>query len=122
MTKTQTTEVIPRGKPKSGRVWKNPKQRFSSIIKTKGIKSSLEKRKALREELNRAKEASRAIMAEQQREKELKKERRRQNLKRQEENRKKSEVVQVITNTTKIKRMRKKQLRYIEKRDTNQQV
>lgn len=120
MSKKETTEVIPRGKPKSGRIWKNPKQRFSSIIKSKGIKSSLQKQKALKEDLNRAKEASRAIMAEKQKEKELKKERRRQNLKRQEENRKKSEVVQVITNTSKIKRMRKKQLRYIEKRDTTQ--
>lgn len=120
MAKKNITQVVPRGKPKSGRVWKTPKKRFSSIIKTKGIKSSLEKQKALKEELNRAKEASRAIKAEIEKEKELKKERRRQNLKRQEENKKKSEIVQVITNTSKIKRMKKKQLRYIEKRDTNQ--
>lgn len=120
MAKKGPSDTIPRGKPKSGRVWKNPKQRFSSIIKTKGIKTTLEKRKSLREELNRVKEASRAIMAEKQKEKELKKERRRQNLKRQEENRKKSEIVQVITNTSKIKRMKKKHLRYIEKRDITQ--
>lgn len=119
MSKKETSEAIPRGKPKSGRVWKNPRTRFSSIIKTKGIRSSFEKRKAVKEEMNRVREASKAIIAEKQKEKELKKERRRENLKRQEENRKKSEVVQVITNTSKIKRMKRKHLRQIEKRDTN---
>ncbi|RZC40954.1 hypothetical protein BDFB_004556, partial [Asbolus verrucosus] len=110
-------ETVPRGKPKSGRFWKNEKKKFSSIVKTRGIKTSFEKKQALREELKRTKEASRAIIAAKEEEKELKKQRRRDNLKRQEENRKKSEVVQVITNTSKIKKMKKKQLRYIEKRD-----
>ncbi|KAJ3648281.1 hypothetical protein Zmor_020095 [Zophobas morio] len=107
-----------RGKPKSGRFWKNEKKKFSSIIKTKGIRNSFEKKQALRKELQRVKEASRAVIAAKEEEKEQKKQRRRDNLKRQEENRKKSEIVQVITNTTKIKKMKKKQLRHIEKRDT----
>jgi rRNA-processing protein CGR1 len=111
-------EDIPRGKPKSGRFWKNEKKKFSSVIKTRGIRSSFEKKQALRQELKRIKEASRAALAEKDEQKEQKKQRRRDNLKRQEENRKKSEVVQVITNTKKIKNMKKKQLRYIEKRDT----
>jgi rRNA-processing protein CGR1 len=111
-------EDIPRGKPKSGRFWKNEKKKFSSVIKTRGIRSSFEKKQALRQELKRIKEASRAALADKEEQKEHKKQRRRDNLKRQEENRKKSEVVQVITNTKKIKNMKKKQLRYIEKRDT----
>nr|XP_022905853.1 coiled-coil domain-containing protein 86 [Onthophagus taurus] len=112
-------EDIPKGKPKSGRVWKSQKQRFSSIIKSKGLKNPMEKKETLRKELLRVKEASRAIKAAKEEEKEKKKERRRENLKRQEENRKKSEIVQVIKNTAKLKRMKKKQLRHIEKRDTN---
>ncbi|XP_043482265.1 coiled-coil domain-containing protein 86 [Leptopilina heterotoma] len=110
--------VIPRGKPKSGRVWKEPRKRFSSIVKTKGIRQSFEKKQKLREDLKHIKELSREKVAKMKEAKELKKERRRDNLKRAEENRKKSEIVQVITNTAKIKRMKKKQLRMIEKRDT----
>lgn len=109
---------IPRGKPKSGRTWKQQKTKFSSIIKTRGIRLSLSKKQKLREDLKRVKDISRAIKAQKQEEKEAKKQRRIENLQRAEENRKKSEIVQVITNTAKIKRMRKKQLRMIEKRDT----
>lgn len=115
-----STEAVPiqvRGKPQSGKFWKNKKEKFSSIVKTKGIRSSFEKKQALRQELKLIKEASRAIVEAKQEEKEQKKQKRRDNLKRQEENRKKSEVVQVITNTSKIKRMKKKHLRKIEKRD-----
>ncbi|XP_028036578.1 coiled-coil domain-containing protein 86 [Bombyx mandarina] len=111
-----------RGIPKSGRFWKSKKEKFSSINKTKGLKQDFSKKTALRLELKRTKELSKQAL-EQLKEKELsRKERRRQNLKKAEENRKKSEVVQVITNTTKLKRMRKKQLRFIEKRDTNKEV
>lgn len=71
--------------------------RFSSIIKTRGLRLSLAKKQKLREDLKRVKEISRAIKAEKQAQKEAKKERRRENLKRAEENRKKSEIVQVVS-------------------------
>jgi len=117
--KKSTIEMqVPMGKPKSGRVWKEPKKRFSSIVKTRGIRLSFEKKQKLREDLKRVKEQSRAIVAQRKEAKEAKKQRRIENLKRAEENRKKNEVVQVIRNTAKIKRMKKKQLRFIEKRDT----
>ncbi|KZC08028.1 PREDICTED: coiled-coil domain-containing protein 86 [Dufourea novaeangliae] len=111
-------EQIPKGKPKSGRIWKNQKQRFSSIVKTRGTRLSFEKKQKLRDDLKRVKEMSRAIKAQKEAEKEAKKQRRIVNLKRAEENRKKSEVVQVITNTAKLKKIKKKHLRTIEKRDT----
>ncbi|XP_063988175.1 coiled-coil domain-containing protein 86 [Diachasmimorpha longicaudata] len=114
----KTVGKLIKGKPKSGRVWKEPRQRFSSIIKTRGLRISHEKKQKLRDDLKRVKEQSRAIIEQKKAEKEAKKQRRIENLKRAEENRKKSEIVQVIKNTAKIKRMKKKQLRMIEKRDT----
>ncbi|KRT80894.1 hypothetical protein AMK59_6197, partial [Oryctes borbonicus] len=100
----EIVEIIPEGKPKSGRIWKSKRTKFSSTIKTRAIKSSFEKKKQLKEELARVKEASRQIVAKKQEEKEKKKERRRENLKRQQENQRKSEVVQVITNSAKLKK------------------
>ncbi|XP_072390332.1 coiled-coil domain-containing protein 86 [Diabrotica undecimpunctata] len=111
-------EAVPRGKPKSGRIWKSERKKFSSVIKTKGIKSSFERKEALRQKLKQVKELTNSLKAAKQEEKEKKKERRRANLKKQEENRLKSEVVQVITNTKKLKKTKKKHLRNIEKRDT----
>ncbi|CAK1541534.1 unnamed protein product [Leptosia nina] len=108
-----------RGIPKSGRFWKSKKERFNSIVKTKGIRLGFEKKKVLCSELQKTKELSRQIVAQAQEREQARKERRRENLKRAEENKKKSEIVQVITNTKKLKRMKKKQLRFIEKRDTN---
>ncbi|XP_068623771.1 coiled-coil domain-containing protein 86 [Battus philenor] len=119
--KNNSKEVI-RGKPKSGRFWKSTKERFSSVNKTKGLKADFQKKTALRLELKRTKDLSKSIL-EQIKEKEIqRRERRRENIKRAAENKQKSEIVQVITNTAKLKRMKKKQLRFIQKRDTNKTV
>lgn len=93
--------------------------RFSSLIKTPGLKlaSKFEKLLKRKQEVNRVRELTKSLKEAHKAKIEEKKERRRNNLKRQEENRLKSEVVQVIKDTAKIKRMRKKQLRNIEKRD-----
>ncbi|XP_023944038.2 coiled-coil domain-containing protein 86 [Bicyclus anynana] len=118
---TETKTITTRGKPKSGRFWKSQKERFSSIVKTKGIRPDFQRKTALRIELKRTKELSKQIQEQIKEKEQNRKERRRENLKRTEENKKKSEIVQVITNTAKLKRMKKKQLRFIEKRDTNKE-
>lgn len=79
--------------------------RFSSIIKTRGIRLSFEKKQKLREDLKRVKEMSRAIKEGRRAEKEAKKQRRRDNIKRAEENRKKSEIVQVVSNAYFFKKL-----------------
>lgn len=93
--------------------------RFSKIIKTKGIRPDYQKKEALRIELKRTKDISHQILDQIKEKEEARKQRRRENIKRAEENKRKSEIVQVITNTKKLKRMKKKQLRFIEKRDIN---
>ncbi|XP_032526864.2 coiled-coil domain-containing protein 86 [Danaus plexippus] len=108
-----------RGVPKSGRFWKSKKEKFSKIIKTKGIRPDYQKKEALRIELKRTKDISHQILDQIKEKEEARKQRRRENIKRAEENKRKSEIVQVITNTKKLKRMKKKQLRFIEKRDIN---
>ncbi|KAL4711903.1 hypothetical protein ACJJTC_006072 [Scirpophaga incertulas] len=117
----ENTNVV-RGMPKSGRFWKSNKERFSSINKTKGLRQDFKKKTALRLELKRTKELSKQAQ-EQIKQREVdRKERRRLNIKKTEENRRKAEVVQVITNSAKLKRMKKKQLRFVQKQDTNSAI
>lgn len=110
---------IPLGKPKSGRVWKDRnKQRFSALLRDKPLRSSWEKKMEAKREKELVKKYSLQLKEDKAKEKEDKRKRREENLKRRTENERKAEVVQVIRNTAKIKRMKKKQLRKIEKRDT----
>ncbi|XP_035645106.1 coiled-coil domain-containing protein 86 [Oncorhynchus keta] len=112
-------DVIPLGKPKSGRVWKDRnKQRFSALVRDKPLCTSWEKKMVAKREKELVKKYSLQLKEDKAREKEEKRKRHEENLKRRAENERKGEVVQVIRNTTKIKRMKKKQLRKIEKRDT----
>ncbi|XP_046839809.1 coiled-coil domain-containing protein 86-like [Xenia sp. Carnegie-2017] len=106
----------PRGKPKSGRFWKCEGTKKSNMINVPSLHSTWMRKvnKKLEEKNvknleNKLKEAAKL-----QREarKKLLEERRQ----RRQENEKKSQVVQVITNSSKLKRMKKKQLRQVEKR------
>ncbi|XP_062373917.1 coiled-coil domain-containing protein 86 [Sardina pilchardus] len=113
------TPMIPLGKPKSGRVWKDRnKQRFSALLRDKPLRTSWEKKMEARREKELVKKYHQQLKEEKAREKQEKRKRREENLKRRAENERKAEIVQVIRNTAKIKRMKKKQLRKIEKRDT----
>ncbi|XP_026060712.1 coiled-coil domain-containing protein 86-like [Carassius auratus] len=110
---------VPLGKPKSGRVWKDRnKQRFSALLRDKPLRTSWETKMEAKREKQLVKQYHQQLKDEQAREKEEKKRRRAENLRRRAENERKAEIVQVIKNTAKIKRMKKKQLRKIEKRDT----
>ncbi|CAJ1052354.1 coiled-coil domain-containing protein 86 [Xyrichtys novacula] len=111
--------AVPLGKPKSGRVWKDRnKQRFSAVVRDKQLCTSWEKKMEAKREKQLVQQYSSQLKEEKARQKEEKRKRREDNLKRRAENERKAEIVQVIKNTAKIKRMKKKQLRKIEKRDT----
>uniref|UniRef100_A0A803VIY3 Coiled-coil domain-containing protein 86 n=2 Tax=Ficedula albicollis TaxID=59894 RepID=A0A803VIY3_FICAL len=115
----EAVAAIPRGKPKSGRVWKDPgKKRFSHMIQDKALRSSWARKMKERQEKKLVRDLARQLEEAKQREKEEKKRRREENLKRRLENERKAEIVQVIRNPLKLKRAKKKQLRRVEKRDT----
>ncbi|XP_037326935.1 coiled-coil domain-containing protein 86 [Pungitius pungitius] len=119
VSSVKPTAAIPLGKPKSGRVWKNRnKQRFSALLRDKPLCSSWDKKMAAKREKELVKNYTLQLKEHKVKQKEDKRKRREDTLKRRAENERKSEIVQVINNTTKIKRMKKKQLRRIEKRDT----
>ncbi|KAJ6636232.1 Coiled-coil domain-containing protein 86 [Pseudolycoriella hygida] len=108
--------AIPRGKPKSNRPWKEVKQKFSKIKKSI-FRPTKDKKEDLRNELKHIKELSRTIKENRKQENEMKRQRREENARKKLENERKSEIVQVINNPAKLKRMKKKALRKIEKRD-----
>uniref|UniRef100_A0AAZ3SCJ8 Coiled-coil domain-containing protein 86 n=2 Tax=Oncorhynchus TaxID=8016 RepID=A0AAZ3SCJ8_ONCTS len=88
------------------------------LVRDKPLCTSWEKKMVAKREKELVKKYSLQLKEDKAREKEEKRKRHEENLKRRAENERKGEVVQVIRNTTKIKRMKKKQLRKIEKRDT----
>lgn len=67
--------------------------------------------------MKQIKELSQSLKDERKRQNEEKRLRREENKRRRMENERRAEIVQIINNPAKLKRMRKKQLRMIEKRD-----
>ncbi|XP_004874324.1 coiled-coil domain-containing protein 86 [Heterocephalus glaber] len=111
--------AIPKGKPKSGRVWKDrSKKRFSQMVQDKPLHTSWKRKMKERQERQLARDFARHLEEEKARRRQEKKQRRAENLRRRLENERRAEVVQVIRNPAKLKRAKKKQLRAIQKRDT----
>merc|ERR1712136_292907 len=106
-----------RGKPKSGRFWKTTqKQRFSAMKQDKGGKKTWDKKVAERLEKKLTKELESNLKEQKKKKMELLKKREKEKREKKKENEKKGEVVQAIKDTSKIKKMKKKQLKYIQKR------
>merc|ERR1712083_1191756 len=111
-------DVIPRQKPKSGKFWKAERSQFRAIKKDRGPRLTFQQRVKRKEETEQAKELAEMLKQRKYQKKQEMKEKIEANKKRKEENEKKAEVYQIIKNPAKIKRMKKKQLRMLAKRDT----
>jgi len=116
--KPSATADQTRGICKSGRPWKPVKERFSSMKKVKPLRTSWKRKMQLKNEKQSLKDFQNQLNEARRQEKLEYRARVEAHRKQKEENSKRSDVVQVITNTAKLKRMKKKQLRKIEKRDT----
>jgi len=111
------SKQIPRQKPKSGKFWKAGRQQFRQIKRDKGKKFTFEQRMKNKEEKLKNKELADLLLSRKAMKKEELRKKIEENKARKLENEKKSEQFQIIKNPAKIKRMKKKQLRMLEKRD-----
>ncbi|KAL1774847.1 coiled-coil domain-containing protein 86 [Sigmodon hispidus] len=101
--------VIPKGKPKSGHVWKDrSKKRFSQMVQDKPLHTSWQRKMKERQDRKLTKDFARHLEEEKQRRRQEKKERRAENLKHHLENERKAEIVQVIRNPAKLKKAKKR--------------
>jgi len=116
--KKSNNENLPpiRGRKKSN-CFKTERDRFKSVIKSKGLKTNLKQRMKIKEDKQRVKAYEQSLKDRVTKEKEELRARQEQNKKNREENQRKSEVVQQIKNPAKLKRMKKKQLKMLAKRD-----
>merc|ERR1712019_87309 len=105
MEETNETDE-PRGRPKSGRFWKTTQtQRCSAMKQDKGGKKSWDTKVAERLQKKLEKEFEKNLKEEKKKKMEILEKREKKR-----ENEKKGEVVIPIKDTSKIKRMKKKQL------------
>merc|ERR1711982_233667 len=106
-----------RGRTKTGRLWKTTQtQRFSALKQDKGGKKNWDTKVAERLRKKLEKEFEKNLKEEKRKKMEILKKREKEKREKKRENERKGEVVVPIKDTTKIKRMKKKQLKYIQKR------
>merc|ERR1711997_358841 len=91
-----------KGGRKKSRFWKSERDRFRSIIKTKGLKQSLKQNQRLKEEKLRVRAYEQSLKEATKMEKEALRARQETNKKNREENAKKNEVYQEIKNLSKL--------------------
>ena len=91
--------------------------RSRAIKKDKGQRLSFEQRLALKEEKVRNRDLAKTLLEQKNQKKEEMRKKIEENKAKKLENERKAEQFQVIKNPAKIKRMKKKQLRQLEKRD-----
>jgi len=108
---------IPRQKPKSGKFWKEGRSAFRSLKKDKGQRLTFDQRLAMKEEKVRNRDLAKTLLEQKNLKKEEMRKKIEENKTKKLENERKAEQFQVIKNPAKIKRMKKKQLRQLEKRD-----
>jgi len=117
LEKMIVSKQIPRQKPKSGKFWKEGRQQFRQIKRDRGQRFTFEQRLKMKEEKIKNKELAALLLNRKNIKKEEMRKKIEDNKNKKSENEKKSEHFQVIKNPSKIKRMKKKQLRMLEKRD-----
>eukprot|EP00162_Nutomonas_longa_P023831 comp7908_c0_seq1/m.8227 comp7908_c0_seq1/g.8227 ORF comp7908_c0_seq1/g.8227 comp7908_c0_seq1/m.8227 type:complete len:153 (-) comp7908_c0_seq1:44-502(-) len=104
-----------RGTNVSQKPWKRSKNAANRLIGVSQLKPSFLVRNAEKERINKVKAMEKEMKDEKKREIDEKNRRRKEERQRKLENERKGEVVQVIKNVSKLKKMNKKQLKYIRK-------
>ena len=97
MSKGQVTESKILSRRKSGRFWKADRDRFRSVIKSKGLKQSFDQRKKAKEAQIRAREYEKSLKEATKQKKEDLRMRQEENNKKRLEAQRKNEVVQEVT-------------------------
>ncbi|CAD5235366.1 unnamed protein product [Bursaphelenchus xylophilus] len=115
----KTEKLVPTNK--SNRWWKNvQKERSSHIVKDRPLHTKWAVKMKKKAELENAKKLQQQIRDNLAQERAEKIAKRKENEERRKANIAKSEIVQVIKNTEKLKRLKKKQLKTIKKMDTTE--
>jgi len=117
LKKMFNSKPLAKQKPKSGRFWKGERGQFRQIKRDRGQRHTFEARLKMKEEKLRNREIAATLMQRKNQAKEELRLKIEENKARKLENDKKTEQYQVIKNPAKLKRMKKKQLRMLEKRD-----